>query len=107
MNGLLPTLATRSLPLRWHIVNELAVCMLMPASVNAIDSIIDADVGRELFAETAHVLLRERGATWREGVDMFREGMRQHCLGQLKSSCRHLSPTSCTLTPPISSGRHR
>ena len=81
INSHLPTMATTSLPLRRHLIHEFADCMLMPVSVNAIDSIIDAEVGRELFADTAQMVLRERGATWQQGVDLFREGMRDHLPG--------------------------
>lgn len=67
---------------------EFADCMLMPKSVNDVDSVIDSDIGRELFAATANVLLNERGATWREGVDFFRDHLRAPLSGAMEMYTR-------------------
>jgi hypothetical protein len=74
--------------LRRHLIVEFADCMLMPATVNDVDSIIDAEIGRELFAGTADVLLNERGATWHEGVEFYRDGLRAPLSGAMEMYTR-------------------
>lgn len=73
----LPTLITNSIALRQHMIVDFADCMLMPASVNRIDSVIDVLAGKEAFAKTSELLLNKRGMTWDEGLSRFREAMRE------------------------------
>jgi hypothetical protein len=74
--GKLPTLITRNRGLQRHLIIEFADCMLIPKSVNSIDKVVDDRAGRDAFAMMGEMMLNERGATWRDGRDLFAEEMR-------------------------------
>lgn len=75
LDGQLPTLLTKSIGLQRHIVIEFADCVLMPRSINEIDKVLDEAAGRSAFEDAARLVLNEEGATWQEGVSIFREGV--------------------------------
>lgn len=76
LDGHLPHQITTNRGLQRHIVLEFSDCMLMPRSVNEVDMFVDEAAGRDAFAVAAEQLLNQRGLGWRDGVAIFREGMR-------------------------------
>lgn len=76
LDGQLPTLKTSNIGLKRHIIIEFANCILMPRSINEIDTVFDEQAAKSSFIEAATVILNEKGASWREGTSIFREGVR-------------------------------
>lgn len=76
LDGHLPTLQTKNVGLKRHIIIEFADCVLMPRSINEIDKVFDEGAGKVSFLDAAEVILNERGMTWNQGVEIFRDGVR-------------------------------
>ena len=76
LNGHLPTMMTSNSGLQRFIIIEFADCILMPRSINEIDRVFDEIAGKSAFIDAAYVVLNERGAGWEQGIDIFREEVR-------------------------------
>lgn len=76
LDGKLPTLITRNQGLRRYIIVEFADCVSLPRSVNNIDSLVDDLAGRQAFVGAASLVLNSRDSRWSDGLDAFREAMR-------------------------------
>lgn len=48
----------------------------MPRSINDIDKLFDETAGKYAFLDAASLILNERGTTWRDGVKVFRDEVR-------------------------------
>ncbi|MGH8547004.1 MAG: hypothetical protein ACRERU_00050 [Methylococcales bacterium] len=77
LDGQLPTQITGNRGLQRHMIIEFADCMLMPRSINNVDSAVDDILGRKVFAGAAERVLNEPGASWRDGLRVYRETMRE------------------------------
>lgn len=76
LNGHLPTLITKNRGLQRHIIIEFADCVLMPRTINEIDIVMDETIGKSAFLAASEVVINERGTRWQEGLDLFREEVR-------------------------------
>jgi hypothetical protein len=77
LDGKLPTMITGNKGLRRHLVLEFADCVSLPRSVNNIDSIVDEIAGRQAFVRAASLVLNQPDTGWAEGLELFREDMRE------------------------------
>jgi hypothetical protein len=77
INGRHPTQITGNRGLQRYLIIEFSDCMLMPRSINNVDSAVDDVLGRNAFANAVEKVLNEPDATWRDGLRLYRETMRE------------------------------